>query len=130
MNETKSAEDKIDLWPLLYVRDLKRSIAFYCDRLGFQLVDKAESGSKIFWCRLVRQSCSLMLQQAESEDEPATHRGRGVLFYFVCQDADRIHAELTERGLSLPPPETAYYGMRQVHVPDPDGYRLCFESPT
>jgi hypothetical protein len=38
-----------------------------------------------------------------------------------------MHAELTARGLALQPPENAYYGMRQLFVPDPDGYALCFE---
>jgi predicted enzyme related to lactoylglutathione lyase len=53
-----------------------------------------------------------------------------VIFYFVCDDADQMHAELTDRGLTLAAPKTAYYGMRQVTVPDPDGYVLCFENPT
>ena len=69
-----------------------------------------------------------MLQQAEAEDGPVDQRGRGILFYFVCEDVDRIYEEFTERGLSLASPETAYYGMRQVHVPNPDGYSLWFES--
>src|SRR5262245_22539591 len=112
----------MELWPLLFVEDMKRSISFYCDRLGFRLVRQAESEGRVFWCRLCRQDCSLMLQQAEAVDGPAEHRGRGVIFYFVCEDADRMYQELTERGLSLTPPKTAPYGMRQVYLPDPDGY--------
>jgi glyoxylase I family protein len=53
-----------------------------------------------------------------------------VAFYFVCDDAESMHAELTARGLSLDPPTVAYYGMKQLFVPEPDGYALCFESPT
>jgi len=33
------------------------------------------------------------------------------------------------RGLKLDPPRTAYYGMNQLFVPEPNGYALCFESP-
>ena len=69
-----------------------------------------------------------MLRPAEAEDGPAEQRGRGVIFYSVCENVDRIHQEPTDRGLTLEPSKTAHYGTRQVHVPDPDGYRLCFES--
>lgn len=117
-----------ELWPLLRVTDIERSIAFYRDQLGFDVVGDAKSDGRIFWCRLKRGGASIMLQQAEAEDGPAAGRGRGVGFYFVCDDADAIYAELTGRGLKLKPPTTADYGMRQVFVPEPDGYSICFES--
>jgi hypothetical protein len=69
-----------------------------------------------------------MLQQLQEED--GVPRGRGVCFYFVCDDADAIHAELAARGLELEAPSVARYGMKQLFVPEPDGYLICFESPT
>lgn len=83
----------------------------------------------MFWCSMARGGSAIMLQEAEDEDGPATGRGRGVSFYFVCEDADAIYAEFTSRGLQLGSPTIAYYGMKQVVVPEPDGYFLCFESP-
>ena len=118
-----------ELCPLLFVQDIRRSIAFYRDTLGFRVSRQADADGSVFWCRLEGDACSLMLQQAEPEDGSPTGRGRGVIFYFICDDADRLHAELTTRGLSLAAPKTAYYGMRQVTVPEPDGYELCFQSP-
>ena len=41
-----------------------------------------------------------------------------------------MYAELTSRGLRLDPPKVAYYGMKQLFVPEPDGYSICFESET
>jgi hypothetical protein len=55
-------------------------------------------------------------------------RGRGVTFYFVCDDANAMYAELSSRGLKLDPPRMAHYGMNQLFVPEPNGYALCFES--
>ncbi len=118
-----------ETWPLLFVQDIARSLDFYRDRLGFEVVHEAQNDGQVFWCRLKRDHSSLMLQQAEPEDGEPQGRGRGVVLYFVCDDADAMHADLTARGLDLPEPETAYYGMRQVSVVDPDGYDLCFESP-
>ena len=39
-----------------------------------------------------------------------------------------MHAELSSRGMQLAPPTIAYYGMKQLVVPEPDGYFICFES--
>ncbi len=117
-----------ELWPLLEVRDIRRSVAFYRVQLGFTLVGRdAESEDDMHWCRLVRDSASIMLQQV---DNPAAGAHRGISLYFVCDDADALHAELTSRGLALNPPSHAYYGMKQLYVPEPDGHTICFESPT
>lgn len=70
-----------------------------------------------------------MLQQAEAEDGPAAGRGRGVGFFFLCDDAEAVRMEICARGLLLDPPVTAFYGMRQLFLKDPDGYQLCFQSP-
>ena len=120
---TKAATVR-QVWPLLAVQNIERSLEFYRDRLGFVLNGTAENEGKMFWCRLERGGACLMLQQAEEEDGPAEHRGNGVSFYFVCDDADAIFTELTSRGLKLRAPTVAYYGMKQVVVPEPDGYYL------
>jgi uncharacterized glyoxalase superfamily protein PhnB len=117
------------LRPLLAVSDIQRSVEYYRDRLGFALTGQAENEGKLFWCSMERGGSAIMLQQAEDEDGPAEGRGRGISFYFDCDDADVVYAELTSRGLHLSPPTIAYYGMKQVVVPEPDGYYLCFESP-
>jgi catechol 2,3-dioxygenase-like lactoylglutathione lyase family enzyme len=116
-----------EIWPLLVVQDIDRSIAFYRDKLGFGVVAEAQAAGRTYWCRVARQGCSLMLQQAEEEDGPPAGRGPGITLYLLCDNVDAMHAELTARGLALQPPENAYYGMRQLFVPDPDGYALCFE---
>jgi uncharacterized glyoxalase superfamily protein PhnB len=118
------------IWPLLAVQDINRSVEFYRDRLGFAVVGKAESEGKIFWCRLERGGASIMLQQADNEDGPPEGRGRGITLYFICDDADALYADLSLRGSQLTPPRLASYGMRQLFVPEPDGYSICFESPT
>jgi uncharacterized glyoxalase superfamily protein PhnB len=76
-----------------------------------------------------RDGVTLMLEEGADEDGPPEGRGRGVSFYILCEDADSIYTELTSRGVELRPPVVAYYGMKQVIVPEPDGYFLCFESP-
>ena len=118
-----------ELVPLLFVHDIARSANFYQERLGFKMTQQWEPDGKLAWCRLERDGAAVMLQQAiPEEDGLADGRGRGVVFYFNCDDADAMHADLTNRGLAIAPPVAAYYGMNQLFVKDPDGYELCIQS--
>jgi uncharacterized glyoxalase superfamily protein PhnB len=116
--------------PLLFVTDIVRSCAFYCDGLGFEISNRASApGGVLAWCWLSHGGASLMLQQAEADDPPTEVRGKGVVFYFLCDNADAMYQSVTQRGVSATEPAVAFYGMKQTYVTDPDGYELCFESP-
>jgi uncharacterized glyoxalase superfamily protein PhnB len=129
MSVTQPSATVRELVPLLFVDDMERSMAFYRDRLGFKVAGVWEPDGKPSWCRLQRDGSAVMLQLACEEDGPAESRGRGIGFFFICDDAAAVHAEFSRRGLQLNPPEVAFYGMKQVFLKDPDGYELCFESP-
>lgn len=118
-----------ELTPLLIVAEMKRSLAFYRDRLGFQITQEWSPDGKLDWCRLERDGVSLMLQQACDEVGPAAGRGRGVHFYFSCADADAEYARLRSLGLNVSPPQVAFYGMNQLVLTDSDAYELCFQNP-
>lgn len=115
--------------PLLFVDDLSRSLTFYRDQLGFQITQDWSSDGRLAWCRLERDGVSLMLQQACDEDGPAAGRGRGVVFYISCADADREYERLKASAVNVAPPQVAFYGMNQLVLTDPDGYEHCFQNP-
>ena len=69
-----------------------------------------------------------MIQQACDEDLPTESWGKGVTFYFLCDDVDVVFSEIQTRNIEISNPETAFYGMKQLFIQDPDGYQLCFES--
>ena len=119
-----------ELIPLIFVEDIDSSVAFYRDKLGFGMAEKWERDGKLAWCRLQRGGSAVMLEQACDEDGPTESRGRGVGFFFLCDDADVMHAELCAIGLRIAPPKIAFYGMKQLFLKDPDGYELCFQNPT
>ncbi|QDV49624.1 VOC family protein [Gimesia fumaroli] len=118
-----------ELVPLLYVEDASRSTEFYCDQLGFEMKLKWEPEGNLAWCRLERGNAALMLQLAcPDEDGTAAERCKGVGFFFLCDDAQAVYEELSSRGLTLEPPQVAFYGMNQLFMKDPDGYQLCFQN--
>jgi uncharacterized glyoxalase superfamily protein PhnB len=117
-----------EIVPLLFVDNIEKSVAFYCDSLGFTMTSSWRPDDKLAWCRLERGGSAIMLQQACDEDGPPSGRGRGVEFFFLCDDADVIYREFREGGLPVEPPKVAFYAMNQVFVKDPDGYALCFQN--
>ncbi|MDE2766786.1 MAG: VOC family protein [Chloroflexota bacterium] len=116
------------IWPLIWVTDMRRSLDFYRDGLGFELVASWELPQGIAWCRLKRGPVSLMLQLAPG-DVPPPVEGQAAELYILCDDARALHAEFAARGIQATKPERMEYDMLQFRVTDPDGYPLWFENP-
>ena len=55
--------------------------------------------------------------------------GNGVSIYFICQDAQTIYHQLTEKEIYASEPFVGN-NMWVTGLKDPDGYSLYFESPT
>lgn len=124
------------LCPLIQVFDMPRSLAFYRDLLGFEVVQASEPGDAFDWGWLRLGGADLMLNTAHERDrrpaapDPArveAHADTGL--FFGCRDPQAVHDHLRERGVEVRPPHVTGYGMRQLHLRDPDGYALCFQSP-
>ena len=117
-------------YPLLYVEDMERARAFYCDQLGFTLKGRWDPDGVFSWCALALQGAEIMLQRAEPEDLAALRKGRSdVALFFLCKDVDALFETLRGRGVDVDAPSNAFYGMRQLLLKDPDGRRICFEHP-
>ena len=116
------------IWPLIWVTDMRRSLDFYRDGLGFELVASWELPQGIAWCRLKRGPVSLMLQLAPG-DVPPPIEGQAAEFYILCDDARALHAEFVARGIQATQPKRMEYDMLQFRVTDPDGYPIWFENP-
>jgi len=92
--------------PVLAVRELDRSIAFFKDVLGFELDWRAGST-----CSVGRDGCSIMLQVHE-EPRPAT-------VWIGLDDALFPRIQQSEATILQPPTNTPWaYEMR---IADPDG---------
>jgi len=123
------------LAPLLQVFDMPVSIAFYRDVLGFQII--GSDGKPVphnDWVLLELNGAQLMLNTAyEADDRPAAPDAariaahRDTCIYFGCPDVDAAYQWLRDKGVQLKPPKIAPYGMKQLYLPDPDGYNLCFQ---
>jgi glyoxylase I family protein len=124
--------------PLLQVFDMATSLKFYCDILGFDIVqtDSNTRAPNHNWVWLRLKDADLMLNTAYEYDKrpPVADSRRTALhddvtLYFGVPDVDAVYAYLGAQGLDVNEPKVAPYGMKQLYVHDPDGFGLCFQWP-
>jgi glyoxylase I family protein len=127
--------------PLLQVFDMPEALAFYCRRLGFEVIDRAPEvetaeGRFSHWVWLGLGESELMLNTAyDSGERPARRDGARQMshgdtgLFFWVGDVDAVHAALAKTIPDLAAPTDSPHGMRQLNLKDPDGYGLCFQSP-
>jgi catechol 2,3-dioxygenase-like lactoylglutathione lyase family enzyme len=120
--------------PLLTVFDVQRSIDFYLDVLGFELEGKHPSDGIPSFATLRLGEIKLMLNDEfephERKPEHDRPRSDDVTFCFWTKDLESVRASLAEQGCRVGDIRVRYYGMKQLPLHDPDGYRLCLQEPT
>lgn len=122
------------LTPLVQVFNMPRSLRFYRDILGFEVVSDSGNGDDSSWVWLRLNECDLMLNDQYEPgcvpQAPPAERGRwhhDTCLYFGCEDVDGAYEYLRSTGIQLDPPKIAPYGMKQLYLKDPDGYNICFQ---
>jgi lactoylglutathione lyase len=121
--------------PFFGVTDMRASLRFYVDGLGFRLKSKwtPEAPDRIRWCWLEIGTAGLMLQEYVADAGHSARvphpLGQGVRVCFMCNDALAIYRDALAKGLT---PRRPFVGNRLwvVSFRDPDGYQVDFESPT
>jgi catechol 2,3-dioxygenase-like lactoylglutathione lyase family enzyme len=121
---------------LLEVFDMPTSIAFYRDALGFDVLQTSGPGDDFTWALLALDGTHLMLNTAYDEGERPPEREGGrvaahadTALFFHSPDLDAAYDHLCAKGVDVEEPLLRDYGMRQMWLTDPDGFRLCFQWP-
>jgi glyoxylase I family protein len=122
------------LTPLMQVFDMRRSVAWYRDIIGFEVLQTHEPDGHLHWVLLKLGDAMLMLNSKYEDDvqlETRSVRVEGhsdLTLYFDCPNVDEAYEHLLAEGCDVAAPVTRFYGMKQVTVADPDGYELCFQQ--
>ncbi len=130
----------VGLTPLIQVFDMPASLAFYCGKLGFQLVSASPEvttpeGCFSHWVWLRLGTVDLMLNTAyDSGERPAVPDAArraahaDTCLYFGCSDLDLVHGVLCRAELAPEPPVMAPYGLRRFSLRDPDNFEIIFQE--
>jgi catechol 2,3-dioxygenase-like lactoylglutathione lyase family enzyme len=107
---------------VLAVPDLARSVAHWCDVLGFSAQARFEG-----WCFVGRDGCRIMLGECPEAIPPGELGDHAYFGYIELDDLDRYHEEIAARGATiLAPPADRPWGMREMPVRTVDGHRVMF----
>lgn len=114
--------------PQFLVDNLDRSIAYYCDQLGFHLDFNYES----FYGSVSRDGFAIHLKCAPktAADRDNRKQNEHLDAYISVSGIRDLFSEFERRGARiLQPLEEQLWNCLDFHVEDPDGYILCFSEP-
>jgi catechol 2,3-dioxygenase-like lactoylglutathione lyase family enzyme len=116
--------------PFFIVRDLENSLAFYADKLGFEITFKGPDNDPYFGI-VERDGAWFMLKAITPEVEPVPNHTRHGWArwdaYVSTPDPDALAEEFASRGITFDSPiDVNPDNLRGFEILDADGYRLYF----
>lgn len=114
-----------NLRPMLETNDIKATIEFYTETLGFTLRETFEHEGTTTWCDLVRDEVAIMFSL------PNEHMNYGRILlsgslYINAEDVEEVWNLLKDKCEVVYAPENFEYGMREFAIKDNNGYVLNF----
>ena len=117
---------------VVFVRDLDRSLRFYVDQLGFELIaDKRVTTDGVGWIEVAPSDGSANLALvAPKPDQPEYNLIGGYRWVlFMTEDVHAKYKEWSERGVHFESsPENASWGGTYARFEDPDGNAFGLEG--
>ena len=117
--------------PTLAVRDMKQTIQFYRDSLGFKIGMTFPDADNPEYADLSKDGMVLMFIPAENIGIGREEKfGVGVNIYMqIDGDIDKYYNELKAKGVKIVVDiKDEPYGIRDFTVEDMDGYKLTFNQ--
>jgi len=119
------------LMPTLTVNDLKRSIQFYKDGLGFAVREEMKDGGELQGVLLDAGGAGLGLSQDDFGKGRDRVKGVGMRLYFETdQDLSALAGQAKAAGIKLNEgPAPLPWGPMGFTVTDPDGFKVTILNP-
>jgi len=119
------------LTPNLGVEDVDRTIKFYKDILGFELVLAVPPGGSTDWAVMRCGDVEMMFQSRTSliEEIPVLKDreiGGALDFYVEVEDIKQLYANLEGKVTLVRDLHTTSYGMQEFLIQDCNGFVLAF----
>src|SRR5262245_11929029 len=120
--------------PFFIVKNVPAALAFYRDRLGFDITFQGPDPDDIFFGIVERDSAMIMLKDVGVDPLPNCTRDvkKGLArwdAYLHVPDPDTLAAEFALRHVEFFQPLKDEEGLRGFEVRDTDGYVLFFGRP-
>ena len=132
----------IKLTPNFAVSDIKKTVLFYQDVLGFKLEmavpedkngieNELDENKYYVYAMMIRDGVELMFQRTDSIDEDipplkGVTQGASVSFYMEVEDVEALYQDMELKTDVVIELKTAWYGMKEFYIKDCNGYILGF----
>lgn len=119
------------LTPNLVVSNVERSVAFYCDTLGFTLTQKVPDQSPLVFASVQSGNVEVFFnapEPAAAEYPGFKSKSIGGTFtlFMEVEGIQALHDALAGRVNVVMPLERKWYGVTEFAITDPDGYIITF----
>ena len=129
----ESSRNLASIRPNFIVKDLQAAIAYYRERLGFQL-DFQGPDDDVYYAGVSREGAGIMLKAILPDVLPQPNHTRHEWArwdaYIYTDDPDALYKEFTGRQVPMHRElANTHDGLRAFEVIDNNGYVLCFGRP-
>jgi catechol 2,3-dioxygenase-like lactoylglutathione lyase family enzyme len=120
---------------LFIVRNVPKALAFYRDKLGFEITFQGPEEDDIFFGIVERGRAMIMFKDVDVDPVPNHTRdiGHGIArwdAYIYVPDPDALAAEFSSRNVEFfEPLQNNTDNLRGFEIQDADGYVLFFGRP-
>ena len=113
------------------VADIRKSMAWYRDVVGFEVQQERELEGVLRAVALQAGSVRILLNQDDGARGWDRAKGEGISIQFITSDSvDEIAARIKANGSAIDSgPADMPWGVRMLRLRDPDGFKLVFSSP-
>lgn len=117
--------------PVLRVRDVASTVAWYRRHLGF-IAEPFPEGAPHEFAILERDGVQLLVRRAAGQSRASGdgHSGWDIYLWVDGMDLGRLEASMALSGGIVRPLSPMGSSMAELEVRDPDGYVLCIGGPT
>jgi catechol 2,3-dioxygenase-like lactoylglutathione lyase family enzyme len=121
--------------PLFIVRNVPATLAFYRDKLGFEITFEGPEPDDIFFGIVQRDRAMIMFKDVDIDPVPNCTRdiGHGIASwdaYFYVPDPDALYEEFASQNVDFKVPLCDNHdNLRGFEVRDINGYILYFGRP-
>ena len=121
------------LTPNIMVEDVNRTIEFYKNFLGFELLVSVPEEGQFAWAMLKRDAVEMMFQSRTSlgEEIPALQQkeiGGSLTFYIEVEDVKELYERLNGNVTIVQDMHKTFYGALEFAIQDCNGFILAFSE--
>lgn len=121
------------LTPNLMVQDVNKTLDYYIDTLGFELMDTNPTTGTYEWAYVKLGEVGLMFQeetslQKEYQELNQQKTGGGLTLYIRVTHIQALYQDLAPKVHVVKPLNKTFYNAHEFAIADPNGYILTFSE--